>query len=1283
MIKNKLYPYIEEYINSYLYGFTKEQLDVGLMNGQIKLENLNLRPDGVNDTLDQSNTPFWLKAGLIAKINLGCSLMNFIGEKPIEVNIEGINIIITPSYKWIIQNLDSFIYEDLKEMKSEYVAYENNSVNIFSKRINVLDNSVFNRRKIEEFFKDQTKISNLLNKILLDCFEYYYSKNYSLILKLKNIHIRFEDDQLINYMGDIALGCKIDLFELTLSSEGNMKKNNFKITNLDLYWENNANILIPSNILYDSIKNGVLNDSYYTNLKKIKFENYSYKSDSKFIIKNLNCLSNFGTKIINQGKMDLFSKKENNYKLYIQFASNEININIFPDLNIIRNNLRRFIKEFSIIGQAQEFKPMKKPYNWKNSNFIEIVKFIKNKKNSELAKIFSYKRKMMVRDWLFYFYWCHKCKSSIYEYDSNPLKSEFTRFYNLVYKNNGLDTFSEFEKESERKKSKDKIIYDENNKPIWSRENPNPDNINLIFNIDIKLKGLNIHLYPFISSKDNNDCISIKINGLDSKILLSKNKFELSFNVKNLIFGPNKLNMGEKVIIKRRRNSNSFANIDNSNVNSFDKNANYKYNNYLTSNDIDSNMGINGLLKKYNPNLNQQLNILDKAMKTINKGNNDTQSNHNVINSERNNGKKNFDEKENSLNTFNTYRENQFAKNKNNNFTKNLINNYEPNPTIQKMELNRQKNEFNISQAINQYNNTKSFQKYNTVNNMASDKTNISSIPYPKKSNNSFYQNNNSSLMTNNTNCEMVSTGQNTPLNLIEIYSDNNNTACLNFKYIKTNNNSSLDIIRFNLGIIRINFFNDYIIKCANILNDYKQTCKKITIKSIKNNLSELENDFNTEKQLFEMKKYFLEKLNKLPEKQKTKQIQSYMTYLKTEIEKGNKKYNETDNIEINYLFNIFSNGIDINFNYDNFECIYYNNKNNKICGKANIPSPMFNFKINSSNISFKLYDFELEIDDLENIKLLFKALHTIMENKFKMVQLLIEPCLIQIKNDIEKKEQEIFSLNNEKNHDLKNLNKLIVNNMTLNNRNDNKDKEIVEKHLKEEYEKKIPKKEIDTNANDINKKKELIPIPQKTFSKTKDIIHHDNKNNNSESALNSLNNKENLEKNKKNQINKKKIFEEKNNISNKIIKKNNTDLASHEDNNKNNNNSNSINISQNKNENNNIIINQNECIQNNKDNKENNENTIKENHNEKIIKKKKSINKANSKSKENLNEKKEEKKSNSKEKTMKVVPKEKTTTIASKEKIKKEQDIGPKKKCDKSKKPITKKKLNLNIKKK
>ena len=220
MIKNQLYPYIEQNINSFLYGFTKEQLDVGIMKGEIKLENLNLRPDGVNEVLDKDNVPFWLKAGLISKISFGCSLMNFIGEKPIEANFEGVNIILTPSYKWIIRNMDNYLFEDLKEMKLEYSSLDNNSINIFGKKINVLDNSIFHREKIEEFFKDKSKISNFLNNILLDCFQFFYYKNFALILKLKNMHIRFEDDQLINYFGNIAFGFKISSFELTLSSEG-------------------------------------------------------------------------------------------------------------------------------------------------------------------------------------------------------------------------------------------------------------------------------------------------------------------------------------------------------------------------------------------------------------------------------------------------------------------------------------------------------------------------------------------------------------------------------------------------------------------------------------------------------------------------------------------------------------------------------------------------------------------------------------------------------------------------------------------------------------------------------------------------------------------------------------------------------------------------------------------------------------------------------------------------------------------------------------------------------
>ena len=145
MTQNEFFSSIEENFNKFLYGFSKEQLKVGITSGEIKLENLNIKLDIINEGIDEANFPFWLKAGLISKISICLSLMNAIGEKPVEVNIEGLNIMISPSLKWIFKNLESYIYEDLEEMKSEYIPYEINSFNIFSKKINVLDNSIFKK----------------------------------------------------------------------------------------------------------------------------------------------------------------------------------------------------------------------------------------------------------------------------------------------------------------------------------------------------------------------------------------------------------------------------------------------------------------------------------------------------------------------------------------------------------------------------------------------------------------------------------------------------------------------------------------------------------------------------------------------------------------------------------------------------------------------------------------------------------------------------------------------------------------------------------------------------------------------------------------------------------------------------------------------------------------------------------------------------------------------------------------------------------------------------------
>ena len=621
MIKNQLYPYIESYINEFLYGFTKEQLDVGVMKGLIKLESINLRPDGINEKMDERNLPFWIKAGLISKISIGCSIMNFIGEKPLDIIIEGLDIIITPSYKWIIKNMDSFIIENKIQMKSKYEPNDNNSMDIFTKKINVLDNSIFKKEFIEEIFKDKTKISKEINKFFKFCYTFYYTKNFSINLNIKNLHIRFEDDQLINYTGDIALGCKIDSLELILSSEGIMKKDSLKISKLNIYWENPAKILIPSNLLHMSINDGKLDEKYYTNLKKIKFEQFKYKPNTKFIIENFSFIVKFGTRIVNKGKIDLFGKNSNDYKLYVQFASNEINLNFYPDLLIINDNYNKFVSEFSVIEQVQDFKPMKKPYNIKDKNFIEFMQFLNQNKYQKSYTNFMFKKKMIVRDWLFYFYWCQKCKLSLIGRKINPLRMEFSRFYSLCFTNNDFHCDSIAPDNIENKNNNNNNIQNEENKV--GIEDYNPEKINISYISDILIKGFVINIHPLIKTS-NLDFTSMKIGGIEMKISLMKAQFEFNLNCKSIIVGPSKLSIGEKVFISNtsRKKREQLNNSEISNINSND----YMENNYSKIlNDIEENTGLTGLMQKYNPNYKLKLKVIDDALEKI--GNNRKKNN--------------------------------------------------------------------------------------------------------------------------------------------------------------------------------------------------------------------------------------------------------------------------------------------------------------------------------------------------------------------------------------------------------------------------------------------------------------------------------------------------------------------------------------------------------------------------------------------------------------------------------------------------------------------------------
>ena len=1055
MIKNQLYPYIESYLNEYLHGFTKEQLDIGVMQGQIKFENLNLRPDGINQKMDEKNIPFWLKAGLISKISIGCSIMNFIGEKPLDVLIEGLDIILNPSYKWIIKNIDSFIIENKIMMKSVYDPNDNNSMDIFTKKINVLDNSIFKKEYIEEIFKDKTRLSNEINKVFKFCCKFYYQKNFLINLTIKNIHIRFEDDQLINYNGDLALGIKIELLELILSSEGIMKKDSLKINKLSIYWEDPAEILIPSSLLNISIKEGKLDESYYTKVKTIKFQKFKYNKNNKFILQDFSFHMKFGTKAINKNKIDIFNKtNNNNYKFYSQFHSSELNFNFFPELMKINQNFNKFVSEFTVLEQVQDFKPMKKPYNTNSQTYIEFIDFINKNKNPKYGKNFTRKKKMLVRDWLFYFYWCQKCKFSLIGKKINPLRLEFSRFYNLCFtypneffNNNNLNLLEN----NENNISQNIPNIPNNIENKVGIEDYNPDKINISYISDIIIKSININLH-LCNKNPNLDFISIKLNNIEIKISLIKTKLDLLFNSNSIIFAPSTLYEGEKVYLSsfRKKNEQQSLNINIP--------QNYYEDNYSQIiNNIEENTGLTGLVNKYNPNYKLKLKIIDEAIEKIGTNKRKKNSNNDLESTNKNasfnininnndnvslyNNSNNINLNDSNINNYNIIinlngtnkapKKHYFMK-RNTSFARSILTNYEGSPQLQKIELKRQKNNYSISQAILDYNLKKPkirTSEYNTSNN--GSMTNIlDTSNYNTYNSNTKVKSNNSNNISNNnivnsntklprdkgiipistkqknkTNrTQLISTGENTKINIFDITPSNNNEKAFSFKVEKYNNEKNVDTLDIKFGNIRFNLYSKYISNCLNIFSEYKEILKQPIIKSIK----KLENDIIIQKELLKMKKYILNYISHLPEEKKNIQVKEYYKYLQKEIEHDIKIGIESDIYEINYLFNFFPKGIEISFDYEVFELIYYNSKkNNKISGKALLPSPEFYFKLDFNKVDLKLFDFEIELEDLDDFKYILLQVVKILKDKIKIAKLFIEPCLSDIRFNLEQKEKQ------------------------------------------------------------------------------------------------------------------------------------------------------------------------------------------------------------------------------------------------------------------------------------
>jgi len=1017
VIKNSLYPYIEKYINEYLHGFSKEKIDIELTKGEITLEKMSLRPDTINKIMDEKNIPFWIKVGLITKIYIGASAFSVIGEIPLELVIDGVDILLSPSYKWIIKNMEK--YSNNNSGAKDTPNPLGNDV--FNKKVDDFDLSIFKIEKIQEIFKDKTVISNVVNSLFKSLYSFYSAPNFAVVVKIKNVHIRFEDDELMNYTGDIAYGLRINLIQLKLGFKGNMKKDSIKLESLDVYWENDAKILISSNFLNGCIENGKLQERYFTNLKNVRFERFQYLPSTKFIIQDFNFSINLGTRCENKEDIDIFDVKTYPSMVYFQLASNELNINLYTELLKILNNFKRFMGKFPIIEKVQDYHPYIKPSEQNSMNYINIVEnYRKNVLDS------NNKHKMLVRDWINYFYWFQKSKKGEKVKVKNPVRTEFVRFYKICMQKVDIHEIEKEkekkEKEQKEKEQKEKEKEKEEEMPIDSNEEKGkeaptpgatptpgetptpeetpegnkeeqiqliPDELEFSSRIDLLIKGFNINLHSPLSEK-RNDYISFAINGIEIKIKLSKDNFDLNFKVKTIDLGPSNLTIGQRVIIQPKSYRKAIP----------EQNSSLNATNYFSVQNTRSgtNSRIANLINKYNPNHEEKIKVIDEALELA--------GSHSrllsIAPSENGEYRYRSPLKINGRTPLGNTMQNlgQTISNMNmttvgksyanvfiprpTTFAKSLIdNNSTEGNTLQDKKYEKKKNnEINISQAINDYNSYKNQERIK-IRASRSPPTSLSSSCQFNLRESEF------GIKPN------VIRAKDTPLNLLEIFS-NTEVGALSIKYTKYNNPVTLDSFSIQIGTIRLNMFVNYLLDILRILSEYKKATKVPKIATTEGTFAP------SGLKILEIQEYFYNYLlKKIPDYEKTDSMNEYMEYLRKEIISKKKFSSKPEHFALNQIFSFFPKGFDFHFDYENIEIVAYD-KNNVVSSKIIVPSNELVLNLTFTKIFVKLLDLEIEITDLNKCETIIEQLKDLAKDKFKVVQIVLEPCYKQIKDGIE-----------------------------------------------------------------------------------------------------------------------------------------------------------------------------------------------------------------------------------------------------------------------------------------
>ncbi|EAR90561.2 PH domain protein (macronuclear) [Tetrahymena thermophila SB210] len=239
MFQSLISSVLDKVAGEYVLGLNKENLNIGIFSGEVKIENVSLNPNIVN----MLELPINHQYSSIKKLELKVPLKN-IGSMPVEVFLDGLYLIATP--------------KEQKEWKfKDYNSFKTKLANVEAFAAECVQKIAAKQKEKLKGGQEAGYIQKLTMKIVDN-----------LQITIRNIHVRFEDTLTKRYSWGFCLD-KLEIYTTNIEGvkvfvDRTIQENKDKpirklltISNAGVYWNANETRLISD--LNEEVKFKILN----------------------------------------------------------------------------------------------------------------------------------------------------------------------------------------------------------------------------------------------------------------------------------------------------------------------------------------------------------------------------------------------------------------------------------------------------------------------------------------------------------------------------------------------------------------------------------------------------------------------------------------------------------------------------------------------------------------------------------------------------------------------------------------------------------------------------------------------------------------------------------------------------------------------------------------------------------------------------------------------------------------------------------------------------------------